>query len=113
LVVRRLVNSRTFLPGSILIPGLAVMPALVDAWTIGIPERRRHRFRHVSEGPDAVKSSARFSLSSAFLKNGIPSPSPAFAAALNASCRIGRSAAHINHAFDRAGVAAQHLPARW
>ena len=77
-----------------------------------VAERRAHRVRDVQRPALAMKR-----VGAAFLVLGLleerqhPIPVPALAAALPPAVVIGRGAAHVDHAVDRAG-AAQDLAAR-
>ena len=89
------------------------MPACIAASTIALAERPdMRRIRHAQRTADAVEF-----VRAAFVVLGLLEerqhgiPVPALAAELAPVVVVGRIAAHIHHAVDRAG-AAQHLAAR-
>ena len=108
---RRLVIADTFLPGAVEI-GVGRDAGLDRGGDHRVAERRAHRVRDVQRPARAVEV-----VGAALLVLGLLEerqyriPIPALAAALAPAVVIGRGAAHIDHAVDRAG-AAQDLAAR-
>ena len=88
------------------------MPASIDALTMASPSGERTGFDTCS-GPPLPWNSSRAALLvfGLFEKRQHRIPVPALAAALTPAVVIGRGAAHVDHAVDRAG-AAQDLAAR-
>ena len=108
---RRLVVADTLLAGAVKI-GVGRDAGLDRGGDHRVAERRAHRVRHVQRPADAVEI-----VGAALLVLGLLEerqhriPVPALTSALTPVVVIGRRAAHIDHAVDRAG-AAQHLAAR-
>ena len=88
------------------------MPASIAASTIASPNGERTGFGDLQRPADAVEIVGAALLVLGLLEERQDAiPVPALAAALAPAVVIGRGAAHVDHAVDRAG-AAQHLAAR-
>ncbi len=108
---RRLVVADALLPGAVEI-GVGRDAGLDRGRDHRVAERRAHRVRDVQRSADAVEIVGAALLVLRLLEERqYRIPVPALAAALAPVVVIGRCAAHIDHAVDRAG-AAQHLAAR-
>ena len=108
---RRLVVADTLLPGAVEV-GVGRDAGLDRGGDHRVAERRAHRVRDVQRPADAVEIVGAALLVLRLLEERQHRiPVPAFAAALTPVVVIDRSAAHVDHAVDRAG-AAEHLAAR-
>src|SRR5271165_1523387 len=106
-----LVIADTLLPGAVEI-GVVRDAGLDGGGDHGVAERRAHRVRYVQRPARAVELIAAALLVLRLLEERQHRiPIPPFTAALAPTVVIGRRAAHIDHAVDRAG-AAQDLAAR-
>ena len=108
---RRLVIADTLLAGAVEIV-VGRDAGLDRGLDHRVAERRAHRVRHVQRPAGAVELVGAALLVLRLLEERQHRiPVPALAAALAPAVVIGRGAAHVDHAVDRAG-AAQHLAAR-
>ena len=108
---RRLVIADTLLPGAVEV-GVGRNAGLDRGGDHRVAERRADRVRDVQRAADAVEIVGAALLVLRLLEERQHRiPVPALAAPLPPAVVIGRSAAHVDHAVDRAG-AAQDLAAR-